>query len=66
MLLWLPQTPSVGDEVTVGLISSQLVGDCCFASVTFLGVLACGTSVAISNVKTMGPTTVVVVVELVL
>ena len=64
MLLWLPPTPSVvGNEVTIGLVSSQLLGDCCFASVTFLWVLAGGTSVAISNVKTMGPTAVVVVVE---
>ena len=64
MLLWLPPTPSVvGNEVTIGLVSSQLVGDCCFASVTFLGVLAGGTSVAISNVKTMGPTVIHVVIE---
>ena len=59
----LPPTPSVGDEVTVGLISSHLVGHCCFSLVAFFGVLACGTSVAISNVKTMGPTMVVVVAE---
>ena len=49
--------------MTVGLIPSWLVGDCCFASVTFLGVLAGGTSVAISNVKTMGPTVIIVAVE---
>ena len=64
MLLGLPPTPSVvWDEVTVGLISSQLVGDCGFASVAFLGVLAGGTSVAITNIITMGPTVVVIVVE---
>ena len=62
-MLLLPPTLSVGNEVTIGLVSSQLVGDCCFASVTFLGVLAGGTSVAISNVKTMGPTVIVVAVE---
>ena len=63
MLLWLPPTPSVGNEVTIGLVSSQLVGDCCFVSVTFLGVLAGGTSVAITNVKTMGPTVIIVAAE---
>ena len=64
MLLGLPPTPSVvGNEVTVGLISSWLVGDCCFASVTWLGVLACCTGVAIANVITMGPTAVVVFAE---
>ena len=64
MLLGLPPTPSVvWDEVTVGLISSQLVGDCGFASVACFGVLASGTSVAIANVKTMGPTTIIVAVK---
>ena len=64
MLLGLPPTPSVvWDEVTVGLISSWLVGDCGFASVAFLGVLAGGTGVAIANVKTMGPTIIIVAVE---
>ena len=63
MLLWLPPTPSVGNEVTIGLISSHLVGHCCFSLVAFFGVLAGGTGVAISNVKTMGPTVIIVAVE---
>ena len=49
--------------MTVGLISSQLVGDCGFVSVASLGVLAGGTSVAITNIITMGPTIIVVAVE---
>ena len=63
MLLVLPPTLSVGDEVTIGLVSSQLVGDCCFTLVTFFGVLAGGTGVAISNVKTMRPTMIHVITE---
>ena len=63
MLLLLPPTPSVGNEVAIGLVSSQLVGDCCFAFVSFLGVFAGGTGVAIANVVPMGPAVIVVFVE---
>jgi len=63
MLFHLPPTPSVGNEVTIGLVSSHLVGDCCFSLVAFFRVLAGRTSVAISNVKTMGPAIISVVIE---
>ena len=63
MLLHLPPMPSFGNEVTIGLVSSQLVGDSCFASVPFLWMLAGGTGVAISNVKSVRPTVVLIGVE---
>lgn len=58
LLLFLPPTPSVGDKVTTGLVSSQLVGCCCFSFVSFFGVLAGCTGVSVANVKAMAPTVV--------
>ena len=44
--------------MTIGLVSSHLVGDWCFSLVTFLGVPAGCTGVVVSNVKAMAPTAV--------
>lgn len=54
---------SLGDQVAVGLVSSQLIGDCCFLFVALFWLSACCTSVVGSNVKSMRPAIIHVVEE---
>jgi len=49
--------------VAVGLVSSHLIGDCCFSFVALFWLSAGCTSVVGSNVKSMRPATIRIVEE---
>ena len=61
--MFLPPTPSVGDQVAIGLVSIHLIGHCCISFVSILGISAGCTGVVGTDVKAMGPTVVHVVEE---
>ena len=63
VVLVLPLTPSVWNQMTVELTALHLVGDCCIFLVSWVWVPACGTGALGADVKSMSPATVGVVAE---